>query len=147
MGNASQETADELVEILWYFPPRKEKSDLFTELLVTLNLHGYTRSHLVQVYFLTRVSSAVLILIENPGETEYGLLSHLSGSTTKYYFIVSVQGGTAKKTQEFLQEFVSALSLTKAHLLVDTGSMNEAKFVKNLESSVAGTHNTSPRHH
>ena len=48
---------------------------------------------------------------------------------------------------QFLQESASALSLTKAHLLVKTGSTNEAKFVKNIESSVARTCNTSPRNH
>ena len=72
-------------------------------------------------------------------------MSSLSGSTTKYCFIISDQGGTTKKTLEecFLKEFAPALGLTKAYLLVKTSSTNEARFDKGLQYAIAGTLNTS----
>lgn len=65
----------------------------------------------------------------------------LSGSATKYCFIISDQDGTTKKILEecFLKEFTPALSLTRACLLVKTSSTNEARFDKGLQYTIAGT--------
>ncbi|XP_043405217.1 interferon-induced very large GTPase 1-like isoform X6 [Chelonia mydas] len=144
-GNFPREIADGLVEISWYFPGGTENSDLFPEPIAVTNLRGDVDSHQLQFSFLTRVSSAVFIVTESIGEREYALISSLKESSSKYYFILNCKKKKPKETLGFLNKLASALKLSKSQLLVKDRTMNNAGFVKKVQSTIGNIVNPSPK--
>uniref|UniRef100_K7G6H0 VLIG-type G domain-containing protein n=1 Tax=Pelodiscus sinensis TaxID=13735 RepID=K7G6H0_PELSI len=137
-GDVPREIADGLVEIAWYFPAGKESSDLFPEPVAVTNLRGDIESHWLQFSFLTEVSSAVFIITESISQREYALLSSLKESTAKYYFILNCK-------KKLLSQLAPVLKLSKSQLLVKNNSINNAGFVKKIQSTMRNIVNSSPR--
>nr|XP_033801793.1 up-regulator of cell proliferation isoform X3 [Geotrypetes seraphini] len=135
-GNIPRRISEGLVEISWYFPGGNENSDLFPEPIAVANLRGDIQSFWLQFSFLTEVSSAVFVLVENITEREYELLSSLKESKPKYFFIFYPQTNTSDDTLRFLNKLVPVLKLKRSHLLVKDYSINDAQFVKKLQLTI-----------
>ncbi|XP_060112655.1 up-regulator of cell proliferation-like isoform X2 [Heteronotia binoei] len=135
-GSAPREISDGLVEIAWYFPAGRENSDLFPEPVAITNLRGDIESHWPQFSFLTEVSSAVFILTENMSDKQYDMLATLQGSTSKYYFILNVDGEKSKETLKFLNKLAPLLSMTKSQILLKERNKNTTEFVKKFRSTI-----------
>ncbi|TFJ99696.1 prolactin-like [Platysternon megacephalum] len=144
-GNLPREIADGLIEISWYFPCGTENSDIFPEPVAVTNLRGDIESHWPQFSFLTKVSSAVVIVTESISEREYALLSCLQGSATKYYFMVNKQAVTSKETLGFLKKLAPVLKLNNSRVLQKRSATNEAAYVKALQSAIAAIMKSSPK--
>ncbi|CAM4688252.1 unnamed protein product [Lepidochelys kempii] len=142
-GNFPREIADGLIEISWYFPGGTENSDLFPEPIAVTNLRGDIESHWLQFSFLAEVSSAVFIVTESIGEREYALLSSLKESSCKYYFILNCKNKKPKESLGFLNKLASVLKLSKSQLLVKDSTMNNAGFVKKVQSTIGIIVNSS----
>ncbi|XP_072832988.2 interferon-induced very large GTPase 1 isoform X2 [Pogona vitticeps] len=135
-GNAPREISNGLVEISWYFPGGRENSDIFPEPVAITNLRGNMESHWLQFSFLTEVSSAVFILVEDISDTEYNTLLSLHELRSKYYFILNTEGRKSRETLEFLNKLVPVLNLNKSQLLVKEKIQNITEFVKKLRSAM-----------
>ncbi|XP_032640921.2 up-regulator of cell proliferation-like, partial [Chelonoidis abingdonii] len=144
-GNVPREIADGLVEISWYFPGGRENSDLFPEPLAVTNLRGDIEFHWLQFSFLTEVSSAVFIVTDSISEREYALFSSLKESRAKYYFILNCKNEKHKETLRFLNKLAPELKLSKSQLLVKDSTMNNARFVKKVQSTIGTIVNSSPK--
>ncbi|CAM4688243.1 unnamed protein product [Lepidochelys kempii] len=142
-GNFLRKIADGLIEISWYFPGGTENSDLFPEPLAVTNLCGDIESHWLQFSFLAEVSSAVFIVTESIDEREYALLSSLKESSSKYYFILNCKNKKPKESLGFLNKLASVLKLSKSQLLVKDRTMNNAGFVKKVQSTIETIVNSS----
>ncbi|XP_077303425.1 interferon-induced very large GTPase 1-like [Lithobates pipiens] len=144
-GNIAREISDGLVEVSWYFPCGK--SNVFAEPITVTNLRGDLETNRDQFTFLTRISSAVFIFIEDISEREVRLLSSFPTTDTQYYFIVTPGPGKTVSTQTkmALQKLMPVLKLTKTNVIIYEGTANEAEFVKRLESTIINFLNSKPK--
>ncbi|XP_073490882.1 up-regulator of cell proliferation-like [Aquarana catesbeiana] len=135
-GNIEREISDGLVEVSWYFPCGK--SDVFPEPITVTNLRGDLEANWDQFTFLTRISSAVFIFIEDISERKFRLLSSFPTTDTQYYFIVTPGPGKTVSTQTLktLQDLMSVLKFKKSNVIIHAGTANEAAFVKKLQSII-----------
>ncbi|XP_060636162.2 interferon-induced very large GTPase 1-like [Anolis sagrei] len=131
-GNVAREISNGLVEISWYFPAGRENSDLFPEPVAITNLRGDIESHWLQFCFLTEVSTAVFIFVENISEFEYNMFLTLRKLASKFYFILNTEGGKSKEALASLNRLAPLLNLTRSQLLVKEKSQNTTEFVKKL---------------
>ncbi|XP_053119776.1 interferon-induced very large GTPase 1-like isoform X2 [Hemicordylus capensis] len=136
ISNSLREIANGLVEMAWYFPGGQKSSDLFSEPVAIANLCGSVESHWLQFLFLTQVSSAVFIFTECFGEKEYALLSSLNKSLSRCYFILERHSKKFTETSHFISELATAFKLKNSQILMKGDRINEAQFVKNLQSIV-----------
>ncbi|XP_073491928.1 up-regulator of cell proliferation-like [Aquarana catesbeiana] len=139
-GNIKREISDGLVEVSWYFP--SGKSDVFPEPIAVTNLRGDLESNWDQFTFLTRISSAVFIFIEDISEMEFRLLSSFPTTDTQYYFIVT---HSSKETLKHLQELMPVLKFKKKNVIIHAVMTNEAAFVKKLQSNIIDLFNSKPK--
>ncbi|XP_068102710.1 up-regulator of cell proliferation-like [Hyperolius riggenbachi] len=138
-GNIEREISDGLVEISWYFPCGK--SDVFPEPIAVTNLRGELESNLEQFTFLTRISSAVFIFIENISVSQFRLLSGCINSEAKYYFIVTPDRGKkiTTETTKHIKELMPILNMNIANdVLAKTSTANDAALVKKIQNSIEG---------
>ncbi|XP_073491922.1 interferon-induced very large GTPase 1-like [Aquarana catesbeiana] len=135
-GNIERKISDGLVEVSWYFP--SGKSHVFAEPITVTNLRGDLETNWDQFLFLTRISSAVFIFIEDISEREFRLLSSCPTTDTQYYFIVTPGPGktVSTKTRKTLQDLMPVLTLKKSNVIIHAGMANEAAFVKKLQSII-----------
>ncbi|XP_073491927.1 interferon-induced very large GTPase 1-like [Aquarana catesbeiana] len=144
-GNIKREISDGLVEVSWYFPCGK--SDVFPEPIAVTNLRGDLEANWDQFTFLTRISSAVFIFIEDISQREFRLLSSCPTTDTQYYFIVTT--GPSKilstQTQTTLKDLIPVLNLKKSNIIIHEGMANEAAFVKKLRSTIICFLNSKPK--
>ncbi|XP_018431162.1 PREDICTED: up-regulator of cell proliferation-like [Nanorana parkeri] len=135
-GNIKRQISDGLVEMSWYFPCGK--SDVFPEPIAVTNLRGDLETNWHQFMFLTRVSSAVFILIENIFGEESKLLSSCPTNDTQYYFIVTPGPGKNVSTQTLktLEDLSPVLNIKNSNVIVYGGTANEATFVNKLQNSI-----------
>ncbi|XP_030065483.1 up-regulator of cell proliferation isoform X2 [Microcaecilia unicolor] len=143
-GNIPRRISDGLVEISWYFPGGKENSDLFPEPTAVANLRGDIQSYWLQFSFLTEVSSAVFVFVDTITEREYELLSSVKESKPKYFFIFHPQTNTSDDTLRFLNRLAPVMKLKRSHLLIKDCNINDAQFVKKLQSTIADIINHPP---
>ncbi|XP_073491935.1 up-regulator of cell proliferation-like [Aquarana catesbeiana] len=143
-GNIERKISDGLVEVSWYFPCGK--SDVFPEPIAVTNLRGDLETNWDQFTFLTRISSAVFIFIEDISEREFSLLSSCPTTDTQYYFIVTPGPGKTVSTQTkmALLELMPVLKLKKPNLIIHAGTANEAEFVTKIESTITKFLNSKP---
>ncbi|XP_040212009.1 interferon-induced very large GTPase 1-like [Rana temporaria] len=144
-GNIKREISDGLVEVSWYFP--SGKSDVFPEPITVTNLRGDLEVNWDQFTFLTRISSAVFIFIEDISEREFRLLSSCPTTDTQYYFIVTPGPGktVSPKTRKTLQNLMPVLKLQKYNVIIHTGMANDAAFVKKLQSIIINFLKSKPK--
>ncbi|XP_068100083.1 interferon-induced very large GTPase 1-like isoform X2 [Hyperolius riggenbachi] len=133
-GNIKRKQSDGLVEISWYFPVGQEYLDIFPNPLALLNLRGDLEEYAKQFDFLTKISSAVFIFIENIDERHYNLLSQLVQKTQQIFFIMNSENMN-KEMFEFLKD------LAKKHKKTDkfigkNRNVNDSQVVKMLRSKM-----------
>ncbi|XP_041432682.1 up-regulator of cell proliferation-like isoform X3 [Xenopus laevis] len=87
-ADVTREISEGLTEISWYFPAGKGNSDIFSEPVAFANLHGNIEDNLKQFAFLTQISSAVFIFVENIDQPFYDFLSQYKNSKTTFVIIV-----------------------------------------------------------
>ncbi|XP_063791244.1 LOW QUALITY PROTEIN: interferon-induced very large GTPase 1-like [Pseudophryne corroboree] len=135
-GNSERKISDGLVEISWYFP--SGKSDVFPEPVAVTNLRGDLASSWEQFTFLTQVSSAVFVFIENISDREYRLLSSCSNTDTEYYLILTPSPGTKVTTEtvNHINSLMSPLNITKTNIIVKSSTANYAAFVKQIQNTI-----------
>ncbi|XP_073491938.1 interferon-induced very large GTPase 1-like isoform X2 [Aquarana catesbeiana] len=143
--NIEREISDGLVEVSWYFPCGK--SDVFPEPIAVTNLRGDLETNWDQFTFLTRISSAVFIFIEDISEREFSLLSSFPTTDTQYYFIITPGPGKTVSTQTLktLQDLMPVLKLKKSNVIIHAGTANEAAFVKKLQRNIINLINSKPK--
>ncbi|XP_068099981.1 up-regulator of cell proliferation-like [Hyperolius riggenbachi] len=135
-GNIQRTISDGLVEISWYFPSGKS---VFPEPIAAINLRGDLESNWKQFTFLTRISSAVFIFIDNLSERECKLFSATCSSTnTQYFFIVTPALGkhVTAGFLEALKELSFMLNRTKSNVIRCADGANEASFVNILQKHI-----------
>ncbi|XP_069507822.1 up-regulator of cell proliferation-like [Ambystoma mexicanum] len=143
-GNISRGISDGLVEISWYFPGGRENSDVFPEPVAVMNLRGDIKRHGPQFRFLTEISSAVFIFIENNGQQENELLSSLK-SHKKYYVIVNSQTKNNFETVNIIKRLVAGLKMAPFPILKKGRTINDATFAKKLQSILLGLIKIPPK--
>ncbi|KAM4697660.1 interferon-induced very large GTPase 1-like, partial [Rhinophrynus dorsalis] len=134
-GNHQRIISDGLVEISWYFPAGREKSDTFPEPIAVTNLRGDLESNWTQFSFLTQVSSAIFVFAESINEREYNLLSNCSNSNTKFYFIITPSGSkcAGKETKDLLKKLFPELKIDRRNVLFKDKIGNDAELVKKIQ--------------
>ncbi|XP_073403328.1 up-regulator of cell proliferation-like [Dendrobates tinctorius] len=80
-----------LVEISWFFPAYQIDMNPLENPFALANLNGDLQTSMRQFEFLTKVSSAVFILMENLTKQQWDFLLHVGGSDNNYYFIFQDQ--------------------------------------------------------
>ncbi|XP_078508717.1 interferon-induced very large GTPase 1-like isoform X3 [Lissotriton helveticus] len=138
-GNVARRISSGLVEIAWYFPGGRENSDLFPEPVAVTNLRGDIESHWLQFSFLCEISCAVFIFVEHISEKQLALLLSLKKPNPKYYFILHPLTDGPNDTLIVLNKLAPALKLSKCSLLMKGKAMNDAEFVKKLQSTMLGS--------
>ncbi|XP_077303293.1 up-regulator of cell proliferation-like [Lithobates pipiens] len=133
-GNIKRKISDGLVEMSWYFPCGS--SDVFPEPIAVTNLRGDLETNWEQFMFLTQISSAVFIFVENISESQFRLLSTCNDTDTQYYFIVTPGPGRKinSETQTFLKHIMETLKITKKQIIAQRNDSNEAEFVKKIQN-------------
>lgn len=143
-GNFPRKLSDGLVEISWYFPGGKENYELSPEPVAFANLRGDIHSHWLQFSFLTEISSAVFIYIEEISDRQYALLSSIS-TGKKFYFIVNSQTAHSQKTFKSLNTLTKNLKIDQSRILNKDRSINDAMFVMKLQSAIERLVRLSPK--
>ncbi|XP_077303295.1 interferon-induced very large GTPase 1-like [Lithobates pipiens] len=133
-GNIKRKISDGLVEVSWYFPC--DNSDVFQEPISVTNLRGDLESSWNQFMFLTRVSSAVFIFVEDICENQVRLLSTCNNTDTEFYFIVTPGPGKEinQETKNCLKQLMETLHVSKKQLIIKRNKINDAAFVKKIQS-------------
>ncbi|XP_069100310.1 up-regulator of cell proliferation-like [Pleurodeles waltl] len=134
-GNSPRKISDGLVEISWYFPGGKENDELSPEPVAFANLRGDIEFHWLQFSFLTEISSAVFIYIEELSDRQCALLSYLNRAT-EFYFIVNSQTAHSQITFKSLNKLSTKLKIDQSRILIKDRSINDATFVMKLQSAV-----------
>ncbi|XP_077303285.1 interferon-induced very large GTPase 1-like [Lithobates pipiens] len=132
-GNIERKISDGLVEMSWYFPCGK--SDVFPEPIAVTNLRGDLESNWDQCTFLTRVSSAVFIFIENICEKQFRLLSSFSNTDTQFYFILTPEKGNKinSETSKHIKNLMTILKMSATNIIAKTRTENDAALVKKIQ--------------
>ncbi|XP_041432742.1 interferon-induced very large GTPase 1-like isoform X2 [Xenopus laevis] len=97
-ADVTREISEGLTEVSWYFPAGKCNSDIFSEPVAFANLHGNMEDNLKQFAFLTQISSAVFIFVENIDQPIYDFLSQYKNSKTTFVIIVKANSKIDKST-------------------------------------------------
>ncbi|KAE8578403.1 hypothetical protein XENTR_v10023517 [Xenopus tropicalis] len=123
-GNFTREISEGLVEISWYFPAGKGKSDIFPEPVAFANLHGNLEDSLKEFAFLTQISSAVFIFVQDINNNLFDFLSQYENSQTNFVIIV-------KESREINKD----TGLTNVTVLQSGSKANGATIAKRIRAS------------
>ncbi|XP_075422627.1 up-regulator of cell proliferation-like [Ascaphus truei] len=136
-GYSPRKISDGLVEISWYFPGGRGKSDIFPEPIAVTNLRGDLESNWKQFSFLTQVSSAVFVFAESFREKQCKLLSNSGEANTNYYFIICPTDGKSvnAETKDSLKKYFPVLKMNR-NVLVKSTTANEAEMVKQVQGLI-----------
>ncbi|XP_044158755.1 interferon-induced very large GTPase 1-like isoform X3 [Bufo gargarizans] len=132
-GNIPRKHSDGLVEIIWYLPSGHEQLDVFPEPIAVMNLRGDLESNEKQLNFLTRVSSALFIFIEEVQENQHNLLSRLR-NVTNVFLILNVRD--REDNMKDLKTLNDTLQLPRQNILVKTKHINDSQVVKKIRSAM-----------
>ncbi|KAM4024614.1 up-regulator of cell proliferation-like [Anomaloglossus baeobatrachus] len=121
-GDMPRNISHGLVEISWNFPANQIDMNPLEKPFLLANLHGDLQTNMKQFRFLTKVSSAVFILMENLSKHQRDVLLHAVGSENNYYFILSDQFN--QESNKFCRQ-----------LFPDSG-FNEQKFLKQSDKKL-----------
>ncbi|XP_072406377.1 interferon-induced very large GTPase 1-like [Chiloscyllium punctatum] len=133
-GDIPRRISDGLVELCWYLPSGSEELDLFPEPMTILNLRGDGKEFHKQVQFLTTISSAVFIWIDNVDSGSSKTLKSLAQSPASTY-IVLTGSSVSSETKGYLKEFITS-SVFKKEQIFFQGKRNNAEFTKTLCSTL-----------
>ncbi|OCT64661.1 hypothetical protein XELAEV_18045760mg [Xenopus laevis] len=97
-ADVPRKISEGLTEISWYFPAGKGNSDIFSEPAAFANLHGNLEDNLKQFAFLTQISSAVFIFVENIDQPIYDFLSQYKNSKATFVIIFKANSKFDKST-------------------------------------------------
>ncbi|KAM4024612.1 up-regulator of cell proliferation isoform 1-T2 [Anomaloglossus baeobatrachus] len=137
-ANILREISDGFLEIAWFFPGGQENLDIFPDPVAVTNLRGDLESNWEQFSFLTKVSTAVFIFIENIDEAQYRLLVNMEETNANYFIIIAPQSRCISgETQTFIKMLYPVLKINRKHVLVKNVSVNDAELVKKLQSIIA----------
>ncbi|XP_063791235.1 up-regulator of cell proliferation-like [Pseudophryne corroboree] len=137
-ANILREVSDGLVEIAWFFPGGRENLDLFPDPVAVTNLRGELESNWSQFSYLTKVSTAVFIFIEDVDERQYSLLSNIEESNTNYFIIIAPSSRyVSAETQKRIKTLFPILKINRKNVLVKTSGVNDAELVKKLQTIIA----------
>ncbi|XP_077129920.1 up-regulator of cell proliferation-like [Ranitomeya variabilis] len=137
-ANILREVSDGILEIAWFFPGGQENLDIFSDPIAVTNLRGDIESNWEQFSFLTKVSTAVFIFIENIDETQYRLLANVEETNTNYFIIIAPQSRCITgETQTFVKMLYPILKINRKHVFVKNICVNDAELVKKLQSIIA----------
>ncbi|XP_038671290.1 interferon-induced very large GTPase 1-like [Scyliorhinus canicula] len=136
-GNLPRRISDGLVELCWYLPSGSEELDLFPEPMTILNLRGDAKDFQIQAQFLTNISSAVFIFIDN---VDRGLINSLKSliQSPARTFIVLTGSRVNRETNYHLKEFITSSEFKKDQILL-RGTRNSADFTETLRSTLRNT--------
>ena len=107
-GQYKSVLVDGLVDMCWYIPKYCTESDIFTDTLAFLNLHGDARNHYDQIDFLCRISFIVVIMLHEINMNFNELfLSQLKKVESCHGSLIFLNGVTQNHT-ELRQRFPKA---------------------------------------
>ncbi|XP_075687734.1 up-regulator of cell proliferation-like [Rhinoderma darwinii] len=138
-GKMPRYISDGLVEISWYFPAVQKDLKQLEKPFAMTNLHGDLQSNMRQFHFLTKVSSAVFILLEHLTKQQWDLLLHTGGNNTNYYFIVQDQFN--QESRQFCSQLSSEFGLNEQNVLMES----DEKFNEKLQFILKDTIQKSPK--
>uniref|UniRef100_A0A4W3JR47 Interferon-induced very large GTPase 1-like n=1 Tax=Callorhinchus milii TaxID=7868 RepID=A0A4W3JR47_CALMI len=117
-ANVPRKVSDGLIEVCWYLPGVIEEMKIFPKALTVMNLRGDAAQFTSQVKFLTRVSTAVFICVDNITEKEVHALSKLSFEQQKLYLIVNPEKDQVETTKQHLRRLSQEKRITMNHVLL-----------------------------
>ncbi|XP_068100051.1 up-regulator of cell proliferation-like [Hyperolius riggenbachi] len=134
-GYSPRTISEGLLEMSWYFPGGNGNASIFKEPIAVLNLHGDLSSNDKQFSFITKVSSAVFIFMEDIQLKHCNFLEGFTEDRPNYFFIICPPKGQAvsEKVKENLKKLSVSLGLKNNNFLVKDTSMNEAEIVKQIQ--------------
>ncbi|XP_023659537.2 up-regulator of cell proliferation [Paramormyrops kingsleyae] len=106
-GNVHRYIADGLVEITWYLPCGNKNLDIFREPLTVANLRGDICSSETQFAFLTKVSSAIFVFLDQAEEAEIKLLSSIKNTASKFFLVVKTDRETKRINNPSVEQLIS----------------------------------------
>ncbi|XP_072406616.1 interferon-induced very large GTPase 1-like [Chiloscyllium punctatum] len=131
-GNLSRRISDGLVELCWYLPSGSVDLDLFPEPMTILNLRGDAKVLHTQVQFLTNISSAVFLWIDNVDNDTSKILKSLTQCPASIY-IVLTGNSVSSETEQHLNELIDSSVLKEEQILARV-MRNNAEFTEALQS-------------
>ncbi|XP_007909699.1 interferon-induced very large GTPase 1-like [Callorhinchus milii] len=134
-ANVPRKVSDGLIEVCWYLPGVIEEMKIFPKALTVMNLRGDAAQFTSQVKFLTRVSTAVFICVDNITEKEVHALSKLSFEQQKLYLIVNPEKDQVETTKQHLRRLSQEKRITMNHVLLRRQG-NDATFVQNVQKKI-----------
>ncbi|XP_075687735.1 up-regulator of cell proliferation-like [Rhinoderma darwinii] len=122
-GNVQKTLSRGLVEISWFFPGA---SNSFPEPFAVTNLHGDIANNMKQFNFLTRVSSAVFIFLNDLTDENFTFLSECQSRDVTFYLI------TKKQVDNHIEDMIKQLQNFSI-----TNGRNMAALIRNLLKNIA----------
>ncbi|XP_077129956.1 up-regulator of cell proliferation-like [Ranitomeya variabilis] len=107
-----------LVEISWFFPAYRIHMNPLEKPFALVNLNEDLQTSMRQFEFLTKVSSAVFILMENLTKQQWDFLLHVGGSDNNYYFIYQDQ--FTQESNQFCRQLFSDFGLNERKFLMQS---------------------------
>ncbi|XP_073504975.1 up-regulator of cell proliferation-like [Phyllobates terribilis] len=138
-GDMPNNISNGLVEIAWYFPAYQNDVNPLEKPFALANLHGDLQTNMRQFEFLTKVSSAVFILMENLTKQQWDLLLHVGGSDNNYYFIFQDQFN--QESNQFCRRLFSDFGLNEQKFLMQS----DKKLNEKLQFILRDTIQKSPK--
>ncbi|OCT56162.1 hypothetical protein XELAEV_18001255mg [Xenopus laevis] len=123
-ADVTKEISEGLTEISWYFPAGKSNSDIFSEPAAFANLHGNLEDYLTQFAFLSQISSAVFIFVQNINKNLFDFLSQFKHSRTNFVIIIKKNSKVNIGT-----------NLTNVTVLVFSSKINGATIAKKIRTA------------
>ncbi|XP_069840744.1 up-regulator of cell proliferation-like isoform X2 [Dendropsophus ebraccatus] len=137
-GNIPRRISNGLVEISWYFPDDQMDLRPYEKPFAVTNLHGELQSNMKQFSFLTQVSCAVFIIIENMTAQQLDPIIRAKGNNTNCYFIV--QGQFNQDPSQYGGHLLSDFGLSE-NILMES----DEKFDEKLKFILKDTIQKSPK--
>nr|XP_023659537.1 up-regulator of cell proliferation [Paramormyrops kingsleyae] len=135
-GNVHRYIADGLVEITWYLPCGNKNLDIFREPLTVANLRGDICSSETQFAFLTKVSSAIFVFLDQAEEAEIKLLSSIKNTASKFFLVVKTDRETKRINNPSVEQLISQLDLQSSNIISKSAKDNKSRFSNKLTAAV-----------
>ncbi|XP_048855072.1 up-regulator of cell proliferation-like [Brienomyrus brachyistius] len=137
-GNVPRYIVDGLVEITWYLPCGNKNLDIFPKPLAVANLRGDICSSETQFAFLTKVSSAIFVFLDQVEEAEIKLLSSIKNTApeSKFLLVVKTDKETKRINDPSIEQLISQLQLQSSNIISKSAKDNKSRFSNKLTAAV-----------
>ncbi|KAG2463577.1 interferon-induced very large GTPase 1-like [Polypterus senegalus] len=134
-GNIPRKDSNGLVEITWYLPSGKANTD-FSEPIAVLNLRGDAKSFTKQVRFLTKVSSAVFLFVDNIADEEEKLIAAFQDTKLSCVLLLNPTEDNFKAVKSRIERLKTNYGSSQLKVLLRTNK-NDSEFSSKVRSAIS----------